>query len=484
LNGASLKMMMSNDRSRGFGSIRIGNGAGFWGDNLDAPFLLARDGQIDVLTLEYLAELTMAILSHLRSKDPKAGFVTDFPELTERLAPILREKESLRIVTNAGGLNPRSCAQHCGRILETGGLGNQAIGVVTGDDVLELIPEWTANGIDLSHLETGLPISSVSSRLVAANVYLGAQPISDALQSGARFVLTGRVADASLTLGPTAAQFGWRWDEWNKLAGASVAGHLIECGAQATGALWHGWNDLPDLAGIGYPIAEVAADGSCTITKPEGTGGLVSVGTVTEQLLYEIDDPARYRTPDVDVDFTTVSIVEQGGDRVAVTRATGRARSEQLKLVAVYRDGWTASGMLAVVGRDAEAKARRAGAIVLDRVRRAGVQLADSLVECLGAGDVAPGVIRPATPPFEVVLRVTVRDPDRAAVDRFCRELAPLITSGPPGLAGYAAGRPTPRPAFGYWPALVPRSLAEARTRVDVRTAAEWAASIQERRKS
>jgi hypothetical protein len=315
--------------------------------------------------------------------------------------------------------------------------------------------------------------------LVAANVYLGAKPIADALGSGARFVVTGRVADASLTLGPAAAHFGWRWDEWNKLAGASVAGHLIECGAQATGALWHDWNALPDLAGIGYPIAELAADGSCTITKPAGTGGLVSVGTVTEQLLYEIDDPARYLTPDVDVNFTTVSMTEEGRDRVAVKGATGRAPSDRLKLVAVYRDGWTASGMLAVVGRDAEAKARRAGEIVLERVRRAGVKLADSLVECLGAGDVAPGVIRPVSPPFEVVLRVTVRDPVRAAVERFCRELAPLITSGPPGLAGYAAGRPTPRPAFGYWPALVPRSLAEERAHVDVRTSAEWASSTR-----
>ena len=213
------------------------------------------------------------------------------------------------------------------------------------------------------------------------------------------------------------------------------------------------------------------------LTKPEGTGGRVSVGTVTEQLLYEIDDPARYRTPDVDVDFTSVSLAEQGMDRVVVKGATGQPPSDRLKLVAVYRDGWTASGMLAVVGRDAEAKARAAGPLILERVRRAGVHLADSLVECFGAGDVCPGVIRPAAPPFEVVLRVTVRDPERAAVERFCRELAPLVTSGPPGIAGYAAGRPSPRPAFGYWPALVPRTLAEPRTRVDVRTAAEWAKS-------
>ena len=197
----------------------------------------------------------------------------------------------------------------------------QMIGVVTGDDVLGLIRSGSRRGSTCHTSKPAHPISSVASRLVAANVYLGARPISDALQSGARIVVTGRVADASLTLGPAAAHFGWRWDEWDKLAGASVAGHLIECGAQATGALWHGWNELPDLAGIGYPIAELAADGSCTITKPDGTGGLVSAGTVTEQLLYEIDDPARYRTPDVDVDFTTVSITEQGRDRVAVERS-------------------------------------------------------------------------------------------------------------------------------------------------------------------
>jgi len=349
------------------------------------------------------------------------------------------------------------------------------IGVVTGDDVLDRIPQWIQDGVDLSHLETGAPISSVAERLVAANVYLGARPIAEALQAGSRLVVTGRVADASLTLGPAAAHFGWKWDEWTKLAGASVAGHLIECGAQATGGLWHGWSQLPDFAGIGYPIVEIVADGSCVITKPPGTGGQVSVGTVTEQLLYEIDDPARYRTPDVDVDFTEVSLEEVGMDRVAVKRAVGHPPSDQLKLVAVYKDGWTASGMLAVVGRDAEAKARAAGALVLERVARAGHHLADSLVECFGAGDVAPGVVRPASPPFEVVLRVTVRDPNRAAVERFCRELAPLVTSGPPGIAGYASGRPSPRPAFGYWPALVPRTMAEERVKVDVRTVAEWA---------
>ena len=464
--------------------MRVGNGAGFWGDNLDAPFLLARDGEIDFLTLEYLAELTMAILSHLRSRDAAAGFVTDFPELLERLAPLFKEQERLRVVTNAGGLNPPSCAARCGAILEAAGMPEIPLGMVSGDDVLERVPRWIAEGIDLSHLETGDPISSVSDRLVAANVYFGARGIVEALAGGARIVLTGRVADASLTLGPAVAHHGWRWDDWNSLAGASAAGHLIECGAQATGGLWHRWEQLADPAGIGYPIAEIGADGSCAITKPPGTGGLVTVNTVAEQLLYEIDDPSCYHTPDVDVDFTSLELSQAGPERVSVKGATGRPPSDRLKLVAVYRDGWTASGMVAVVGRNAEAKARAAGELVLERVRRAGVTLSASLVECLGAGDVAPGVLAPAAPPFEVVLRVTVRDGGRAAVERFCRELAPLVTAGPPGIVGYAAGRPEARPAFGYWPALVPRGIAETRTQVEVRDASDWAKALRPSTKS
>jgi len=452
--------------------IAIGNGAGFWGDNLDAPFLLARDGKLDVLTLEYLAELTLAILSHQRLRNPSTGYVSDFPETLRTLVPLLLDQKELRIVTNAGGLNPRSCAERCGAVLPA----KMPIGIVTGDDVLAEIPEWLKSGVSLDHLETGEPLSMVAyRRLQSANVYLGARPIADALGGGARIVLTGRVADASLTLGPAAAHHGWAWDDWDRLAGASAAGHLIECGAQVTGGLWHEWDQLPDLAGIGYPIAEVAADGSSAITKPEGTGGLVSVGTVTEQLLYEIDDPARYRTPDVDVDFTTLRLTENGPDRVAVRDATGRPPSDRLKLAIVYRDGWTASGMLAVVGRDAEKKARAAGAMLLERVRRAGFAFADSLVECFGAGDVVPGVRPSGESPWEVILRVTVRDVNRPSVERFCREFAPLVTSGPPGIAGYASGRPSPRPAFGYWPTLVPRSMIAAT--VKVRTAAEWSGS-------
>ena len=449
---------------------RIGNGAGFWGDNLDAPFRLARDGRLDVLTLEYLAELTLAILAHLRARDPSAGYVGDFPELLERLGPTLGEQPGLKIVTNAGGLNASACAKRCARLMNS----DEPLGVVEGDDILPRLPGWLQAGLALDHMETGRPIQDVLDRLVAANVYLGARPIAEALGAGARVVITGRVADASLTLGPAAARFGWRWDDWPRLAGASAAGHVIECGAQATGGLWHDWSETPDLAGVGYPIAEVYDDGSCVITKPDGSGGLVSVANVAEQLVYEIDDPTRYRTPDVDVDLTALTLEQVGADRVRVSGTRGGPPSDTLKVAAVYRDGWTASGMLAVVGRGAEAKARAAGRMILERVQRAGFPLAETLVEVLGAGDVVPGVLKRPEAAVEVVLRVSARDPNRSAIERFCREFAPLVTSGPPGIAGYATGRPAARPAFGYWPALVPRALVEPGVTVRVRPAHEW----------
>lgn len=455
------------------GPIRIANGAGFWGDNLDAPVTLARSGEIDVLTLEYLAELTLAILAHQRSKDPGAGFVTDLPDLLVRIGPDLKSQTNLSIVTNAGGLNPVSCAVRCGRVLEECELGELSIAVMSGDDVLADLSKWSSDGVDLSHMETREPISSMLDRFVSANAYLGAGPIAEASGNHARLIITGRVADASLTVGPAAAHFGWNWQDMNRLAGASVAGHLTECGAQSTGGLWHLWDEVEAPSRIGYPIAIVEEDGASTITKPTGSGGLVSVANVAEQLVYEIDDPTCYRTPDVDVDLTTVELAQVGRNQVKVSGATGRKPSGKLKIAAVYRDGWTASAMVAVVGRNADKKARTAGQLVLDRVEDSGVPLAESLIEVLGANEVAPGVVPLAAPPFEVVLRVSVRDASKASVERFCREMAPLVTSGPPGMAGYASGRPSPRPAFGYWPTLVDASLIPSR--LEIRTASEWA---------
>ncbi|HVX10501.1 MAG TPA: acyclic terpene utilization AtuA family protein [Pirellulales bacterium] len=451
--------------------LRVGNGAGFLGDHLDAPRRLVESAELDYLTLEYLAELTLSILARLREKDPRAGYAADFLTVLGSLLPALKVQTGLKIVTNAGGMNPRACARAAGATLTTAGLSEATIGVVTGDDVLPRLDELQRAGCELANLDTGRPLTDLKGDVVSANVYLGAQPIAAALAEGARVVVTGRVADASLTVGPAVHEFGWAWNDWERLAGASVAGHLIECGSQATGGFYTHWPEL-ELADVGYPIAELADDATCTITKPVGSGGRVSRETVTEQLVYEIGDPAHYLTPDVDVDFTTVDVVEMGNDRVIVRGATGRPAPEQYKVSLAYRAGYFASGQMLCCGRDAVGKAKTCAQIMLGRLRAAGYEPDGWHVECLGAGDATPGPRALPTDLYEVMLRVTVRDRRREAVERFSRELAPLTTSGPAGLAGYAAGRPQVRPLFAYWPTLVPRELVPARH--ETRTAAEW----------
>jgi hypothetical protein len=452
-------------------TIRIANGAGFLGDNLDAPRRLVEAAEVDYLTLEYLAELTLSILARLREKDPAVGYAADFTEVLGSVCPALVNQPRLRIVTNAGGMNPRACALASARVLAAAGLGDATIGVVEGDDLLARLGELQAAGCRFENLETGQPLSELTAPIVSANAYLGARPIVAALDGGARIVITGRVADASLTVGPAMHEFRWDWDDWNRLAGASVAGHLIECGAQVTGGLYRHWQTL-DLAHIGYPIAELDDDGIATITKPAGTGGAVNRHTVAEQLVYEIGDPAHYLTPDVDVDFTTVELQETGPNSVSVRGATGRPAPDTLKLSLAYRAGYTAAGQLLVYGDDCVAKARACGQMILDRVAMAGFALDAANIECLGAGDGVPGLHPAPSDLHEVVLRIAVRDRRREAVERFTSEFAPLITSGPPGLAGYASGRSAVRPVFAYWPALVPRDFIKCS--VEVRAAGEW----------
>ena len=436
--------------------VRVGNGCGFWGDNVDAPVLLAESGRLDYLTLEYLAELTMSILAHQKQRDPQAGYATDFIDVLERLVPILKAQPGLKVITNAGGMNPASCAAKARALLDRAGLDERKIGVVSGDDLMPRIDVLLAEGHALTNLDTGEPLSAVRSRLVSANAYLGARPIVEALRQGASIVITGRVADASLTLAPAVHELGWKWDDWDRLCAGTVAGHLIECGAQATGGLWINWQEAPDLWNVGYPIAEIEEDGALRITKPEGTGGVVNVETVSEQLLYEVGDPAAYLTPDVVADFTTVALREIGRDVVQIEGACGKPATDSYKVSCAYRDGWTVSGTLLIWGQFAPDKARRCGEMILERLRRAGVELQHSNIETLGAKDLT----------HEVVLRVTVRDSRRKAVERFTKELAPLVTSGPPGVTGYTTGRPPVREVFAYWPALVAKGAVASDVRV------------------
>jgi hypothetical protein len=447
--------------------IRIGNGAGFWGDNLDAPVRLVEKGALDYLTLEYLAELTLSILAHQRKRDPDAGYVGDFTKVLARLIPFLKSQPGLRIVTNAGGLNPEGCARETARLLIEAGLGDVKIAWVAGDDLMDGMTALRAGGESFRHFDNGESFDAIGPRLVSANAYLGAEPICRALDRGARIVITGRVADASLTVGPAMHEFGWGWRDWDKLAAATVAGHLIECGAQVTGGLLSRWETVPDLAGIGYPIVELTASGGCLITKPAGTGGKVDRDTVAAQLLYEIGDPASYLTPDVILDITHVELEEAGPDSVRVKGAKGRPPPETLKVSCAYENGFSAMGELVVCGRDAAAKARACGNLILDRVRLAGFDPERRLLEVVGAGACFPGVAVDESLLKEVVLRVSVWDADKRAVERFCREISPIITSGPPGVTGYAGSRPRPRPVLSYWPTTVGREKAAGVEHVD-----------------
>ena len=434
-------------------TIRIGNGCGFWGDSPDAPVRLAESGQLDYLTLEYLAELTMSILAVQKAKDPTAGFASDFLDVLGRLGPVRKRQPNLKIVTNAGGMNPHGCAAKAKALAH-----DTRIGIVSGDDLFPRLDELLAAGHALANLDTGEPLTAIRGKVVSANAYLGARPIAEALAGGAGIVVTGRVADASLTVGPAAHEFKWNFDDLDRLASATVAGHLIECGAQATGGLWIHANEETRLADVGYPIAEMNPDGSFILTKPEGTGGTVNVETAAEQLLYEVTDPARYYTPDVTADFTSVRLANGAANQVHVSAAKANGVTDSYKVSIAYRDGFMAAGTLVIAGPNAERKARLSGAILLDRLKNAGITFAESRVEALGAGDCVPGVVKTSCDPAEVVLRVAVRDPNRAQVERFTKEFAPLVTSGFAGTTGYTTGRPPVREVFAYWPALVAKS--------------------------
>ncbi len=440
-------------------TIRIGNGCGFWGDSVDAPLRLAQRGKLDYLTLEYLAELTMSILALQKQRDPNAGYAGDFLDVLQRLTPILAQQPGLKIITNAGGMNPLACAQRAREIAQKAGLARR-IAVVSGDDLLPRLDDLLPTH-PFMNLDTGEPLQSIRPRVVSANAYLGARPIADALAQGADIVITGRVADASLTVGPAMHEFGWTWNDWNRLSAASVAGHLLECGAQVCGGLWCNWREVGAWSDIGYPFVDLAEDGTFTISSDAGPG--VNRETLIEQLLYEVGDPARYLTPDVVADFTSVALEPADARTMHIAAVRGSPVTDTYKVSIAYRDGYMASGTLTIAGPDAVAKARLCGETLLKRI---GHSFARSNMECLGAGACAPGVIGVGASAPEVVLRVSVHDPDKTRVERFVKEFAPLVTSGPPGVTGYTTGRPAVREVFAYWPALVAKSVVHAKVEV------------------
>jgi hypothetical protein len=440
--------------------VRVAAGQGFWGDWLEAPRRQVDGGPIDYLMLDYLAEVTMSILQKQKERDPKLGYARDFVGAIDSVLPAIVER-GVRVIANAGGVNPPACAEAvreaAGKAGKRGGL---RVGVVTGDDLLPRLDELFAAGHELRNMDTGEALDTVRDRVLSANAYIGSEPIVEALARGANVVITGRSTDTALTMAPIRFEFGWGSDEWNKLAAGIVAGHIIECGAQCSGGnCLYDWRDIPDLADVGYPIVEAKADGSFIVTKHPGTGGRVSVHTIAEQLVYEMGDPSSYITPDVIADFTTIRLAPDGPDRVQVSGIEGRPPTDKLKVSIAYRAGFKAVGTLVYAWPDALEKARRADEVLRARLNRLGLKFEEILTEFVGASATHGPLADVCGEPPEVQLRIGVRSPDRPSVERFTRELAPLVLNGPPTVTGFAGGRPKVEEIVAYWPALVDKRV-------------------------
>ena len=450
--------------AKGEGPLRIGCASGFWGDSLEGTAQLVTRGDIDFLVFDWLAEITLSLLARVKAKKPEAGYVPDFVEAVAPHLATLKAK-GIRVVSNGGGMNPLACGAALAERARAQGL-DFRIAVVTGDD---LKPEEEAiRAAGVREMFTGAPLPE---KLVTANAYIGARGIAAALDAGAEIVITGRCVDSAVTLGPLVHHFGWDWQDYDRLAQGSLAGHLIECGAQGTGGLFTDWQAVPGWDDMGFPVVEVSADGSFVLTKPEGTGGLIVPLSAAEQLLYEIGDPAAYLLPDVACDFRAVELAQVGPDRVRVAGARGRAPSGRLKVSATVADGFRTIGTVTIGGREAAAKAERTGAAIIARAARLIADkglppLTETSIEVLGSEVTYGPHARPeAKAAREVVLKIGARSTAAASLDVLAREVVPAATAMAQGLTGLYAGRPTVAPVFRtfsfLWPAeKVPATVA------------------------
>ncbi len=447
--------------------VRVASGQGFWGDWLDAPRRQVEGGPVDYLMLDYLAEVTMSILQKQKERDPAMGYARDFIGAMESVLPAVKDR-GVKVIANAGGVNPVSCAN---AVLEMarakGAKGTLKIGVVTGDDLLPGLDELLASGQKLANMETGESLDTVRDRVLSANAYIGSVPIVEALRRGANVVVTGRSTDTALTMAPLRHEFGWAADDWDKLAAGIIAGHIIECGAQCSGGnCLYDWRSIPDLANVGYPIVEARADGTFVITKHPDTGGRINVPSITEQLVYEMGDPHAYITPDVVADFTSIHLEPAGENRVRVFGIKGRPATDKLKVSIAYRYGFKAVGTLVYAWPDALEKAKLADRVLRERLENMGLKFEEIVTEFVGV-NATHGPLEPQQGEAqEVQLRIGVRSPDRKSVERFTRELAPLVLNGPPSVTGFAGGRPKVEEIVAYWPALVDK--AAVTTRVEI----------------
>ena len=448
--------------------IRIASGQGFWGDLPNAPIEQVKNGPIDYLVMDYLAEVTMSIMQKQKMRNENYGYARDFVEVIEAVLPDIAEK-GIKVISNAGGVNPEACKDALLQVIEDQGYDDIKVAVVDGDDILSNIDQLISDGHLLKNMETGEAITTVKDRLLSANVYFGCKPVVEALEKEADIVITGRVTDTGLTLAPMAYEFGWDFDDYDKMSAGTIAGHIIECGAQVSGGNFTDWESVEGFVNIGFPIIEAMPNGEFFVTKHEGTGGLISEMTVKEQLMYEIGDPSEYITPDVIADFSSVNLEQDGKDRVRVFGITGRQETDTYKISASYNDGYKISSTLVYSWPDALKKAQKAGEILKGRADNIGLTFEEYRVEYVGVNG---NNEEPITDEDykeehnEVQLRVSASGQSKDDLNRFGREMAPLILTGPSGVTGFAGGRPKASDIVAYWPALLDKEAVEPRIRI------------------
>jgi len=434
--------------------IRIGNAGGYWGDDPDALRNQVEGGELDFVTIDYLAEITMSIMNKQQSRNPEAGYARDF---IKHLSPVFEKvmEKGIKIITNAGGVNPKACVKALMELAESKGL-NPKIAVVSGDNILDSIDTLAEKGIDFSNMETGEPYEVIKGKVLSANLYFGAKPVVDALNAGADIIITGRVTDTGITLATMMYSFGWDKGDYDKLAAGIVAGHILECGAQSTGGNFTDWEKVPSFDTVGYPIAEVYEDGSFVITKHDSLDGMVTLDTVKEQLVYEMGDPYNYITPDVIAEFASIQLAEDGKNRVKVSGVKGYAPTDLLKVSIAYEDGFKSTGAVIISAPNAVKKAEKFSEIFWKRVN---IEYEDTLTEYIGLNSCHRHLAE-FSDTNEVLLRFSIRDHDKSKFEKFKRKLPALILSGPSGVA-VTGGAPGLQNVVSYWPALVTQDISK-----------------------
>ena len=441
--------------------IKIANGQGFWGDSVNAPIELVNNAKIDYLTLDYLAEVTMAIMQKQFNKNPNRGYAYDFVDFIEgEMASIL--EKNIKIITNAGGVNPYKCAEE----IKQRTSGKMKIAVVEGDNIIDHINEYIESGISFDNLDNGNSINQIKDSICSANIYIDSFVVADALKENPNIVLGGRITDPGLVVGPCIHEFGWDKSHYHKLAAATVAGHIVECGAQCTGGNHSRWWEIDSFTNIGYPIVSISENGLFDVSKNSNTGGLVNKLTVTEQLLYEMGDPKRYLSPDVTVDFTSIKLTDNKNGIVSVDNVVGEKPTNTFKVAINYISGYKANGKLTVTAPYAIEKAEKISEIILDRLKSKGIQFDEHKVDLVGYNSCLGSCLKVDDNPSELTVSISVKDKSRNKIEKFSKELAPLITNGPPGITGFSGGRPKVQEVISYWPTLIDKSMVKTKVKV------------------